>query len=464
MKFISTRKSRKKINFKEVTLKGLAEDGGLFVPNDWENIKKIKFSNTNTFQEVAFFVIKNFVGKTISNDRLKLLIKKSYNNFLHNEITPLKKLDNKNYLLELFHGPTLAFKDIALQFLGNLFEYFLERKGEKLTIIGATSGDTGSAAIEAVKNNKHSAIFILHPYHRVSDFQRRQMTTVISDNVYNIAIKGNFDDCQNIIKILFRDKQLNKKLKLGSINSINWSRIMAQITYYIYAYHQINKINYQDSVNFSIPTGNFGDAYAGYIAKKKFNIPIKKLIVATNKNNILDKFFRTGIYKKKKVFKTLSPSMDIQVASNFERLLFDINLTDGDRVDELMQLFKKNQTITQDSALLKSTNNDFFSYSVSDNETFARIKNTYKRHNIIIDPHTAVGLEAACSYLKKNQNDVVVTLATAHPLKFGEAVKSALGFEPELTSSFKDIYDLKEKFKILDNSVEDVRSFILENS
>ena len=464
MNYISTRTDKKLLNFKQVTLTGLAPDGGLYVPENWDSINTNLFNSNLSFKKTAYEVIRSFVGKSIDKVQLEFLIKKSYDSFREEEVTTVKKIDNRNYLLELYHGPTLAFKDIALQFLGNTFETFLNNNKKKLTIIGATSGDTGSAAIDAVKNNKLVDIFILHPYERVSDFQRRQMTTVNSKNVFNIALKGTFDDCQNIIKELFRDNDLNKNLNLGSINSINWTRIMAQITYYIYVYNKVRNENRIADISFSVPTGNFGDAYAGYIAKEKFGVPIKKIIIATNKNNILDRFFRTGIYKKDKVFSTISPSMDIQIASNFERLLFDINHKNGNKINELMKNFKNSGLIKVDKNCFKTAKNSFTSYSVSEIRTKERIKETFEKFNLVIDPHTAVGLEASQKYLLANNEDIVITLATAHPAKFSGAVRNSLGFNPDLPLGYADIFSLKEKYQVLDNSYKLIKNYVLNNA
>ena len=464
MKYISTRVDKKLLDFKQVTLKGLASDGGLYVPENWEQTKIKLSDNDISFEETAFEIIKYFTGNSLDNQFLNKLIQKSYENFRDREITTLKKLDKNNFLLELYHGPTLAFKDIALQFLGNTFEVFLKNEKKKLTIIGATSGDTGSAAIDAVKSNKYSDIFILHPYKRVSEFQRKQMTTVKSSNVFNIALKGTFDDCQEIIKELFRDKELNNRLNLGSINSINWVRIMAQITYYVYAYNKVKRKTGKSNISFSVPTGNFGDAYAGYIAKEKFNIPIKKLIVATNENNILDRFFRSGIYEKDKVFSTISPSMDIQIASNFERLLYDITNQSGEKVSKFMNEFKKKGIIKVEKKYFEKTKKSFISYSIDENETKKNIIKTYRNFNMVIDPHTSVGLEASRKYLEKYPEDIVVTLATAHPSKFSESVNSILGFQPNLPLGYKNIFNLEEKYQVIDNSYKLVKDFILKNA
>ncbi|MEC6997093.1 MAG: threonine synthase [Pseudomonadota bacterium] len=463
MKFVSTRDNKKSISFKKVSLEGLAQDGGLYIPHNWKMLDLSYDKKNVSFQNIAFQVIKNFVGNEINFPHLESLITDSYKNFSNKEITPLKKVENNHWILELFHGPTLAFKDIALQFLGNLFNYFLDKKEKKLNIIGATSGDTGSAAIEAVKNNKNVNIFILHPYNRVSEFQRRQMTTVNSKNVYNIAVKGTFDDCQYIVKKLFKDKA-SKEKRFASINSINWSRIMAQISYYIYAYEKLSLINDKKKISFSVPTGNFGDAYAGYLAKSKFNIPIHKLIIATNENDILNRFFRKGEYKKNFVRSTYSPSMDIQVASNFERLLYDILKQDSTELTTLMKEFEAKDKLYLNDKYDKKILNTFLSYKVSNKQTIKAIKSVYDKYKIILDPHTAVGFFASLEYLKENKNDISVTLATAHPAKFSDSVTHAININPKLPLRYKNIYKLNEKFKVIDNDYSKIKKYIFNNS
>ncbi|MBF96874.1 MAG: Threonine synthase [Alphaproteobacteria bacterium MarineAlpha9_Bin4] len=463
MKFVSTRNNKKIFGFKDVSLQGLSKDGGLYLPLEW-NLDNFKYSKKDiNFENISYEVIKNFIGNDLSQNQLKEIIKSSYSNFSNKEITPLRKIESNHWLLELFHGPTLAFKDVALQFLGNLFNFFLQQNNNNLNIIGATSGDTGSAAIEAVKKNKNINIFILHPLNRVSNFQRRQMTTVKSSNVFNIAVKGTFDDCQDIVKRLFKDRD-SKGKKFASINSINWSRIMAQVTYYIFAYSKLNSIFENKKIAFSVPTGNFGDAYAGYIAKSKFNIPIKKIIVATNENDILYRFFRTGEYKKSSVKATNSPSMDIQVASNFERLLYDLLSQNSSKVSEAMTEFNINNNFFIKHKDKNKILNSFTSYSISEKSTLEVIKSVYKKYKIILDPHTAVGFAASNEYLKNNRQDIVISLATAHPAKFSEAVLNAINKSPELPSVYKNIFDLEEKFKLIDNNYEKIKGYIFKNS
>ena len=463
MKYVSTRNNKKTVSFKKVSLEGLAKDGGLYLPNNWK-INKLELDKKDVkFENIAFQVIKNFVGDEFDLSSLQQIINYSYKNFSNKEITPLKKVENNHWLLELFHGPTLAFKDIALQFLGNLFNFYLEENNNKLNIIGATSGDTGSAAIEAVKNYTNVNIFILHPFDRVSEFQRRQMTTIDSKNVFNIAVKGNFDDCQFIIKKLFRDKDSISK-RFASINSINWSRIMAQITYYIYSFAKLNLIYNDKKISYSVPTGNFGDAYAGYLAKSKFNVPINKIIVATNENDILNRFFREKVYKKNIAKSTNSPSMDIQVASNFERLLYDLLKTDSEKLSKTMSSFERKNYFQLDGNYNSEVLDSFISFRVSEKRTIKTIKNIYKKYNIILDPHTAVGFRASLDYLKDNKDDIAVSLATAHPAKFSKSVHDAININPTLPLKYKNIFRLKESFQVIENNYKDIKNFIFKNS
>ena len=462
MKYISTRNNNTFIDFERVCLKGLAPDGGLYLPKNWHE-NNFEYSKTDDkFENIAYNIIKNFVGNALNNKDLKEIIKLSYANFTSKEITPLKKLEDNHWLLELFHGPTLAFKDIALQLLGNLFNFYLEKNNNKINIIGATSGDTGSAALEAVKGNKKINIFILHPLNRVSVFQRRQMTTVKSPNVFNIALKGSFDDCQHIVKKLFNDKDTKEK-KFASINSINWTRIMSQITYYVYAFKQLSLLKKQ-RISFSVPTGNFGDAYAGYLAKSKLNIPLEKIIIATNENDILNRFFRSGEYFKENVKSTNSPSMDIQVASNFERLLYDIFNEDSSKVSEIMKRFETKNNLFIKKNTNKKLLDHFTSFSINETRTLETIKNVYEKYNIVLDPHTAVGYAASLDYLDSNKGHTVVSLATAHPAKFSKAVRESIGKEPMLPSKYRNIFDLEEKYEVLDNNYNLVKDFILKNT
>ncbi len=463
MFYKSTRGNSERVNFKQVTLRGLSKDGGLYVPENWKKSKLIIDELNPDFREIATSVISKFTGNLINKNKLNSLINSSYDNFSSKQVVPLTKINDNLWTLELFHGPTLAFKDIALQFLGNIFNYYLKSNKTKLTIIGATSGDTGSAAIEAVKNQENSNIFILHPYKRVSEFQRRQMTTVNSDNVFNIAVKGTFDDCQDLVKRLFIDTKMNNNINLGSINSINWTRIMAQISYYVFAYYKIRKRTNKD-IAFSVPTGNFGDAYAGYLAKEKFNIPFKKILVATNKNDILDRFFKTGVYSTKKVSKTLSPSMDIQIASNFERFLYNLYDEKSQAVKNLMRGFDDEKIIRVDKEKLKKIQSVFYSSKVTEKETIETIKYIHKISKKIVDPHTAVGIKTARNYMEEFKDSAVIALETAHPIKFSSAVFKALGKKPKIPEKFKKIFEGKEKYEIFENNFKSIRDFIISNA
>ena len=370
MKYISTRDEKKnkiKKDFKYVTLKGLADDGGLYVPYKFPMFKQDKINNFKkmNYSQFSAEIISEFTGQDLNKDEIFKLSSKIYKKFSGKDVVSIKNFDKDKFLLELFHGPTFAFKDFALQLLGEIFDKFLIEEKKEMLILTATSGDTGSAAIEAFKNRKNIKIIILHPFEKVSEFQRRQMTTINSKNVFNIAINGNFDDCQKLVKSLFLDKKFNNDYNLGSVNSINWARILPQVVYYAYSAIKINNSNPNQLVNFVVPTGNFGDAYAGYVAKK-VGFPIDKIIVATNSNDILSRFFSTGIYKRQRVKSTLSPSMDIQIASNFERLLNEIAYEDSIKVPEYMKQFSEKGFLSVDNKLLKKLLESFKSFSIAE--------------------------------------------------------------------------------------------------
>ncbi len=464
MKYISTRQNSPILNFEEVVLQGLATDGGLYVPeffpkfseHEIEEMAKLNYS------DLAFKIIKPFVNNEISEKDLKDIIQRSYTNFSHKAIAPTKQISYNEYLLELFHGPTLAFKDFALQVLGNLLDYFLTKRKQKVTIIGATSGDTGSAAIMGCKACKNADIFILHPYKKVSDVQRKQMTTVIAPNVTNIALKGNFDDCQAMVKSMFTDQEFLKGKKMVAVNSINWARIMVQIVYYFYCATRIG-ISKKSPITFSVPTGNFGDIYAAYIAKK-MGLNIGKLIIATNQNDILTRFINNNDYSTKESIETLSPSMNIQVSSNFERLLFDAHKNFGleKEVPKLMKKFESEKTLKVKDEILKFITDIFSSYSISDKETVSLIKELYDETSEIIDPHTIIGIIAGRKYMKEKsyKGEAIVTVGTAHPAKFPDAIKKSLGFEPTLPNFLSDLMDKEEKVEILPNDLEKVKEFI----
>ena len=441
-------------------MEGLASDGGLYVPENTPKFSKVELDQISdlSYSDLCAKIISKFADKHFTEKDIKDMASDSYENFNSNDIAPLVEVENNKYILELFHGPTLAFKDFALQLLCRVFNFILEKNNKRITILGATSGDTGSAAIEAFKNNKKANIFILHPKGKVSDFQRRQMTTVHSENVFNIAIDGNFDDCQALVKNIFVDNDYKNKFNLASINSINWCRVLAQVVYYFYSTFKIK--NNKNLVNFSVPTGNFGDAYAGYIAKK-MGLPINKIIIATNSNDILARFFNTGEYKVSQVVPTLSPSMDIQVASNFERLLFEYLNNDSDLVKKYMNDLKEVGSFKLRSDILKDFNKTFIGISVDDDSTLKRMNYFYKKFGKIIDPHTAVGLEASYT---NNLTGPMITLATAHAAKFSKAVEKAIGKNINQLFNYKDIFDRKEKFQELSNNMDVLKKYISDKS
>jgi threonine synthase len=461
IKYISTRGAAPILSFEEVVLAGLATDDGLYVPETipqfapHELVEMAKLSYT----ELAFRVMQPFIGDAIEARDLQKLINETYKDFRHAAIAPLKQLSHNEFVLELFHGPTLAFKDFALQFLGRVLEYFLSRREQKLTVIGATSGDTGSAAIEGCRGRKHMRLFILHPYGRVSDVQRRQMTTVTDDNIFNLAVDGTFDDCQDIVKTLFANKDFREKQKLTAVNSINWARILAQIVYYFYAGLALGAP--AKRISFSVPTGNFGDIYAGYIARK-MGLPIDKLIIATNRNDILARCLKTGIYGMEGVEPTISPSMDIQISSNFERLLFDLYDRDANQIAKLMQEFREKKKIILSPEVLQKLQRDFAAGKADDDITRATIASIYQETGELLDPHTAVGV--AVGRLCHNSNNPFVTLATAHPAKFPDAVKAASGIIPTLPPHLGDLMVRDERVHNLPNNVQAIQHFIESHS
>ena len=456
MKYISTRNTKENFTFKEVFLRGLAPDGGLYIPKKFPIYSKNTLQDLKnlTYEEIATKIIFDFCSDDFKESEIEQIVKKSYKEFRTEEVVKIKKIGNLN-LLELFHGPTLAFKDIAMQVMGNIYEKFLENQKKIKNIIVATSGDTGAAAISALKGRKNLNIFVLHPHNRISKVQRKLMTTVKEKNVYNLAIKGNFDDCQNLVKAMFTDELFNKRVNMSGVNSINWARILVQVVYYFFSYFKIDS----KKINYSVPTGNFGDVFSGYVAKK-MGLPIQKLIIATNKNDILKRVIDTGKYKPKRVYHTISPSMDIQLASNFERLIFLINSSNSKITLEKMKSLKnKNEFILSKSEINK-IKRDFFAESLNEKETILVINKMNKDFNILVDPHTAVGI----GVLNKIKNEGAnVVLSTAHPSKFPDAIKKATNQNPELPLKFKKIMNMKENFKILPNNLEEVKKFIKDN-
>lgn len=461
LRYISTRGQAPTLDFAQVTLAGLASDGGLYVPESWPQLsaQEIEGFAGRPYADVAAKVMAPFIGDAIPQADVEALARKAYGSFHHDAVVPLVQVDEKHFIMELFHGPTLAFKDVALQFLGQLFDYLLQKQDEGLTVVGATSGDTGSAAIHAVAGQGKSAIFMLHPHGRVSDVQRRQMTTVDGDNVFNIAVDGSFDDCQTMVKTLLRDDALAAKTNLSAVNSINWARVMAQVVYYFTAAVSLGAPHRR--LSFSVPTGNFGDVFAGYVAMK-MGLPVERLIVATNENDILHRALSQGDYSAKGVVPTITPSMDIQISSNFERLLFDLSGKDSEALTTMMTQFSQTGAMDIPAAWRAEAANIFTSKAISQGETSATMAWAQAHANMIIDPHTAVAL-AAAQVCAKDIDTPIVTLATAHAAKFPDAVKAATGVHPNLPAHSQDIFKKEERFERLPNDVDAVRQYILEH-
>ncbi len=462
MKYISTRGQAPVLNFEQVLLTGLAADGGLYVPETLPhfNHEEITAMAALDYPQLAQKIITPFVQDCIPAEDLSAMVVETYAEFRHSAVAPLQQIGSDQWVLELFHGPTLAFKDFALQLLGRLLDYVLERKQQKVVILGATSGDTGSAAIEGCKHCKNVDIFILHPNNRVSDVQRRQMTTVHGDNIHNLAVEGNFDDCQAMVKASFGDQSfLPADRQLVAVNSINWTRIMVQIVYYFYAAVALGAP--ARPVAFSVPTGNFGDIFAGYLARK-MGLPIERLIIATNRNDVLHRVMRANTYGRQPLEHSLSPSMDITVSSNFERLLFDLYDRDGAAIADLMQQFDHGDVSLNESAMTQARTL-FSSQCVSDEETCQQIASTWRDCEYLLDPHSAIGVKAALD------SDVaagipVVTMATAHPAKFPEAIKSAgLTQAAALPLHLSDLFERSERFQVLPDDLAAVQEYIVAN-
>ena len=452
MNYVSTRNNKNELNFKDVFIKGLADDGGLFVP---KNIKLLNSEDLDklknlSYNDLACEILNPFCSDFINKEDLKNIITKSYSSFREKEVVKISNLGSLK-LLELYHGPTLAFKDIAMQFIGNLYDYYLSKNNDFLNVVVATSGDTGAAAIDAIKGKNNMNIFVLHPNNKISKVQRKLMTTGNDKNVFNIAIDGNFDDCQNLVKAMFSDLEFSKSIKMTGVNSINWARIIAQAVYYFYTYF---KLTSSKPLSFSVPTGNFGDVFAGYLAKK-MGLPIDKLIVATNQNDILHRAISKGEYISKKVEQTISPSMDIQLASNFERLIYYINNSNSEITAKIMKKIKEN-VYQIEKINLESIQKDFISESCNEKETLDIIKKYYEKSNLILDPHTAVGVGVAN---KLSLNDCVV-LSTAHPCKFPDATENAIKKHENLPKELEHVLNKDENFEVLKNDIEVVKNFV----
>lgn len=457
MRYISTRGKTKPVAFKDAVMMGLAEDGGLLLPETVPSLTSadLEAMSKMSYPDLAYAVISRFADDIPEND-LRALIKKSYEAFDTPDVAPVVKKGDI-FIEELFHGPTFAFKDVALQLLGNLFEYILKQNGEVLNIIGATSGDTGSAAIYGVRGKKGIKIFILHPDGRVSPVQKMQMTSVTDDNVYNLAVTGTFDDCQDIVKGIFADVDFKHKYKLGAVNSINWARVLAQVVYYFHGYFRA-KENGAENVRFVVPTGNFGNIFAGYIARL-MGLPVNKFILATNSNNILSRFIESGDYSIKDVVMTHSPSMDIQIASNFERYLYYLYCKDTARVTEKMAELKKTGRITFTDEEIQKTQQVFGTFSASNALTETVIQYFYNTFKYILDPHTACGVAAALEFHDADY----VCLSTAHPAKFPDVAEKAAHVTPVKPEGISRLENLPKKCELMENDIEKVKKYLADN-
>lgn len=465
--YISTRTSQgteSGHSFDEILLKGLADDGGLFVPKQWPVINAT--STSLAYTEMAEEILSLFTGESFTREELREIINQTYapQNFRDDAITPLQKIGDSTYLMELFHGPTLAFKDLALQLLGRLFDAVLARSQQKIHILGATSGDTGSAAIEACRNRANITITILHPLNRTSEIQRRQMTSIMDDNVHNIAIEGSFDDCQNLVKQAFADEDLKRRKNISAINSINWARIAAQIVYYVVGARRLGS-GESAGAAFAVPTGNFGNVYAAWAARK-MGAAIGPLIIGSNRNDILTRFFETGEMKLHEVTPSFSPSMDIQISSNFERYLFECLDRDAAQLRSLMMQFRSSGSFRLPDHLWQKSRREFYAVRCSDEDTIATIRNLYESTGVIIDPHTAVGLHALTHSPISNPDhrdyftDPKVAMACAHPAKFPDVVERAIGLRPALPDFLSDLLERREKYTVLPNDYEALKKFI----
>lgn len=458
MKYISTRGQAPKLGFEDVVLAGLASDGGLYVPEAVPafSLPEIASLAPLNYRELALRIMQPFVGDALSEQELKTIIDGAYDSFRHTAIAPLIQLDTNEWVLELFHGPTLAFKDFALQLLGRLVDHLLIRRNERVVVLGATSGDTGSAALAGCRGRDRMQSFILFPHGRVSEVQRRQMTTMSDANIHNIALEGTFDDCQDVVKTLFADAAFRSKHQLVAVNSINWARILAQVVYYFYAALRLGAP--AKAISFCVPTGNFGDIFAGYIARQ-MGLPIHRLIIATNRNDILSRCLHTGTYGMEGVTPTLSPSMDIQISSNFERLLFDLYGRDSARLATLMSDFRSNRRFTLEAQPLADLRRLFDAHAVDDAGTHATIRAVYEQTGELLDPHTAVGVAAARA-CNQAPSVPMVTLATAHPAKFPDAVKDACGIHPALPTHLSDLFERSERYDVLAHDLTLIKQYI----
>jgi threonine synthase len=459
MRYLSTRGSDTDQSFSDILLSGLAKDGGLYVPESWPQMASTFWAQAagRPFADVAADILLKFTGGQPGKEALLKNTRAAYGAFRHPATCPLIQIADNTFILELFHGPTLAFKDVAMQTLARLMDDELRARGQRATIVGATSGDTGGAAIEALRGLSSIDVFILFPHGRVSDVQRRQMTTVADKNIHALAVEGTFDDCQALVKAMFNDTAFRKEQQLSGVNSINWARIAAQIPYYVTAAASLGAPH--RPIRFAVPTGNFGDVFAGYVAQN-MGLPIEKLIVATNSNDILARTLETGRYEVRGVVPTASPSMDIEVSSNFERLMFDTMDRDASAVSAAMQSLKSEGQFTLPAKALETIRSNFAAERASEPETMATIKRVWEEAGYLLDPHTAVGLAAAQKIEQKDKTVPLVVLATAHPAKFPAAVEKASGKFPDLPTHLADLHQREEHFTRLENDLPTIQNFI----
>ncbi len=461
MLYVSTRGSAPKINFEQTATSGLASDGGLYVPAQWPKLstEEIRQMKGLSYTELATHIIGLFCGDSIPQNKLQQLITAAYSDFDHPDVAPFSAVSSRLGLLELFHGPTYSFKDYALQFLGNLMNWSLESDGRHLTIVGATSGDTGSAAIHAVQGLPTIDLFMLHPHERVSSMQRLQMTTSHYSNIHNLAVDGTFDDCQAMVKLIFADQEVSNQLSLGAVNSINWARIAAQVVYYFYAALQLGAPDVK--VSFSVPTGNFGNVFAGYVASV-IGLPIEQMIVCSNENDILTRFFATGTMRKHDVKSTLSPSMDIQVSSNFERFLFEMLDRNSDVVTEKMQEFANTGEFSVDQSVLNRAQSHFIAHRINDEQTFETIAALHATSGLIVDPHTAIAW-ASAEQFQSQLNGPIAVIATAHPAKFAATIERSTGTKVQLPCGLQSLVSKPEHYKNIANDVDQLKQIMLQH-
>jgi threonine synthase len=461
VRYVSTRGEAPVLGFSDALLTGLARDGGLYIPQEWPHFskKEIRSLRGKTYQEVAHAVLTPFVGGEVASDDLKRMIDEAYATFRHPAVAPLVQTGANSFILELFHGTTLAFKDVAMQLLARLMDHALASRDERSTIVGATSGDTGGAAIDAFGGRERTDVFILFPHEKVSPVQQRQMTTTTHKNVHAIAVKGTFDDCQNLVKAMFNDTKFRDGVKLAGVNSINWARIMAQIVYYFTSAIALGGPDRK--ISFTVPTGNFGDIFAGYAAKR-MGLPISRLVVATNENDILARTLKTGRYEMKGVKATTSPSMDIQISSNFERLLFEAYGRDASKVRAAMDGLKQSGAFEIEKKALAAIAKEFRAGRVSETQVAKTIKSVLDETGYLLDPHSAIGVFTARKHEKSSAP--MVTLATAHPAKFPLAVENACGINPALPSWLAGLMQREERFEVLDADIKTVEAFIAQHA